>query len=356
MNDPAHTEVSAIDALAGMGAPYTSVSSADEELFTRAMLECDNWHRQRNANYQRLWSAQSRPMTPVGLFKRTDLGTPLDAPGNWLESSGTGSSGKTRVFFDEPSLARIKRAMFQMFLLNRFVDMAPANFLLLSPSPDDAGALGYATAFEKFTACAPVKERVYAVSASGSFEPERAWQALQRWSQEKSPIFIFGLTVFFERLVLAGAAPLAPLGTVKALTGGGWKGMEKQLSRPETVARLQELLPAPVCEVRDLYGMTEHPLHYLSCALGRFHIPKYSRFSILDSVGEDLPAGQSGLIRLRNPFFAALPSHDLLTEDLGQWGQGCACECPLPFIEFMGRVSEATGTCAHSASQGGDLL
>ena len=356
-----HTSpLATVDALSAMANPFGARTNDDDQLFAQAMSECDDWHRSHNSAYAKLSEGiarEGRPNIPVGLFKQVDLGTPVSAAGTWLSSSGSSNQGKTRVFFDEPSIERIKRSMFQMFMHSRFVDLAPANFLLLSPDPKNANAVGYATAFDKFTACAPHKELVYAVSAAGDFLPEVAWDALTRWSADKSTIFVFGLTVFFERLALAGGE-LAPKttgatgegGPLKVLTGGGWKGFAQELSRPEMIEQFRSLVPNRQVEVRDLFGLTEHPLHYLSCALGRFHIPKYSRFEIVDSEGKSCSTGVPGLIRLRNPFFASLPSHDLLTEDMGQWGSDCPCGAALPYFEFLKRATSGSGTCAHSAS------
>lgn len=343
-------ESAMIDQLVAVREPYGAISAAEEALFVDAMAECDGWHRARNARYAALWEGEQRPMIPVGLFKQIDLATPVDTEGAWLSSSGS-SGTATRVFFDHVSLDRIKRAMIQVFLANRFIDLVPANFLLLSPDPARGDHPGYATTFDKFTACAPVKERVFAVDDRGAFQPELALDTLRRWAPSSSPIFVFGLTVYFEQLALCSSEPIDLSGTVRGLTGGGWKGLLKQLGRDEIVARLSGLMRAPSMDVRDLFGLTEHPVHYISCSHGRFHIPKYARFQILDGNGDACPAGEPGLIRLSSPLFQSLPSHDLLTEDRGAWGDGCACGSPLRHLTFLGRVTTHAGTCAHDAAE-----
>jgi hypothetical protein len=363
VNHALNHEPSAIAALAAEVSPYSALSHHDEEAFDAAMRECDAWHQKHNPVYPKLWVDERRPTIPVGLFKRVDLGTPVEAEGMWLSSSGTSKTTATNVFFDEVSMARIKPAMLQIFIQNRFVDLAPANFLLLSPKPEHAKGTGYATAFDKFTACAPIHERVYCVSKEGAFQPQLAWDTLKRWSEQKGTdrprIFIFGLTVYFEQLVLAADKPISGLPTIKALTGGGWKGLTQNLPRSVMVDRLRTLLGAAKngadksdVDIRDMFGLTEHALHYLSCPFGRFHLPKYSRFQIIGPGPEgELPPGEVGLIRLMKPFFAGLPSHDLLTEDLGVWGQTCDCGSPLPFLEFRGRATSSRGTCAFAATK-----
>jgi hypothetical protein len=340
----------AIEKLASADDAYAPVTASDARLFDAAMAACDAWHRARNPRYARLWTDGARPVVPVGVFKREDLATAVYGAGAWLSTSGTSSGARTRVFFDEASMRRIERAMMQVFRRNGLVERKPARFLLLSPDPSRAAHAGYATAFLKFTACAPAAEVVFAVDDAGVLRPEVAWGALRRWAPEPVPIFVFGLTVHLEGLALSGDAPLQLSAPIRGLTGGGWKGVTQRLSRPEIVARLRALLRAPSVDIRDVFGLTEHALHYVSCAEGRFHVPKYSRFEIVDAAGRAAAPGERGLIRLLNPFFASLPSHDLLTEDEGTWGAGCACGETLPYLQFLGRVSSAAGTCAMSAS------
>jgi hypothetical protein len=344
-------DTSAIDALLGVREPYAAPTAADDAAFAAAMAAADAWHRARNPAYARLWDGDERPVIPVGLFKAADLTTPVPGGGTWLTSTGTSGGARTKVLFDDRSMARIGVAMLQMFLHARFFDIAPARFLILAPDPDRAPQAGYATAFQKFTACAPNAERVHAVADDGAFLPDVAWSALRRWTASDRAVFIFGLTVYFERLVLSATGPVPQRGLVKGLTGGGWKGMQKQLTRPEVVARLRALLPAPSCDVRDLFGLTEHPLHYLSCTAGSFHAPKYARFRLVGPDGREPPPGEPGLIRLQCPFFASIPGHDLLTEDRGALARECPCGVHTPNLRFLGRVTRPTGTCAANAAE-----
>jgi hypothetical protein len=310
------------------------------------MREMDEWHCQHNPQYARLYRDHPRPAVPVGLFKSLDLATPVPEPGQWLSSSGTGQGGQTRVFFDQRSLGRIQRAMSQMFASNGFFTQTPSRFLLLSPDPRQGKHAGYATAFLKFTACAPVVECVFAVDGDGRFDGDLAWNTLRRWASDSSPVYLFGLTLFFERLLLCGQAPVAMLPELRGIMGGGWKGMTQSMTQPQIVAGLSGLLRAPFFDVRDIFGMTEHPLHYLSCRHGHFHVPVYSRVSVVAADGQAAPEGVNGLIRLENPFFASLPSHRLLTEDMGSWGQGCPCGLPGIYLRYVGRASSPQGTCA----------
>lgn len=337
------------DELADLDTPYLPIDSRLNGLFLSAMQEADDWHRRHNEAYAMLYDAHFQTTIPVALFKSTDLATPVEDAGQWLTSSGTGSGGKTKVFFDVHSLSRIQRAMTRLFIANNLVSQTPSRFLLLSPDPAKGDKAGYATAFLKFTACAPVSECVFAVSDDGCLDTELAWDTLKRWANDSAPIYVFGLTVFFEHLCLSRPEAFTLKAPVRGLTGGGWKGMTQRLSRKEIVAGLAETLTAPVIDIRDIYGMTEHPLHYVSCREGHFHQPVYARFTVINANGDGAQAGEAGLIRLENPFFAALPSHRLLTEDVGEWSEGCACGLPGRFLRYIGRSTSPEGTCAAQA-------
>lgn len=341
--------MSAIAELLRAPGPYAARTAEDDARFAAAMAEADAHHRARNPTYAALWGDDdARPCVPVGLFKRVDLATPVDDDGVWLGSSGTTSGQATRVYFDRTSMGRIQQGMLQIFLHHRVFDLRPSLFLVLAPDPTTGDHPGYATTFTKFTACAPVRERVYAVDPQGRLDVERARDALTRWGELDAPIFLFGLTVYFEQLCLALDRPLPQRHPVRGVTGGGWKGLARTLDRPAIVERLGALLPGGV-DVRDLFGLTEHPLHYVSCPAARFHLPSYARASIIGVDGAPAPLGVEGAIRLESPLFASLPSHDLLTEDRGRLDAACPCGAPTPALTYLDRLSAPTGTCAATA-------
>jgi hypothetical protein len=342
-------DTAAIDQLLAAPEPYGAIGADDDARFAAAMAAADEWHRARNPRYAQLWTGETRPAIPVALFKQVDLGTRLEAEGAWLSSSGTSSGRGTAVFFDDLTMRRIRLAMTQVFLAHRVFDTVPSRFLLLSPDPSPGTLPGYATTFEKFTACAPVEERVFAVDDRGRLRPDLALAALRRWSSSPAPIFLFGLTVYFEQLALAIDGSIELSAPIRGLTGGGWKGLVQQLGRDQIIARLAAALRAPSLDLRDLFGLTEHAVHYIGCPLGRFHVPKFSRFAVVGADGAALPEGESGLLRLQSPLIASLPSHDLLTEDRAAWGNDCPCASPLPYFVFLGRVTSARGTCAATA-------
>jgi hypothetical protein len=339
---------SAIERLSQLSDPYTQKSPEEEVLFQEAMEECHQWQKKTHRAYAQL-AQTGAPMIPVALLKQLLTSeSPSGIEGTSLSSSGT-QGNPSHVYFDTESLQRIVKAQFHIFGRYGFPSRTPTCFLLLSPDPRAGSFPGYAYAFDKMTECAPSAEKIFAVDAQQHFDPERALQALKRYAQGTHPVYLFGLTAFFEQMILALKTPLSFKAPVKAITGGGWKGLLQTLTREEMVLRFQEKFQSPSTVIHNLYGMTEHPLHYLSCKEEHFHLPKYSRFYIMGSQGEPLEAHQEGLIRLQNPFFKYCPSQDLLTEDLGYWGTNCPCGEPLPYLHFLSRLSTLQGTCAFKA-------
>ncbi|MCA9541187.1 MAG: hypothetical protein KC620_19940, partial [Myxococcales bacterium] len=262
----------AIEALAGLANPFAAPSSEEDRLFADAMAAADAWHRARNPRYAALWDENTRPLLPVGLFKRADLATPVDDGGETLRSSGTTSGQGTPVFFDARSMARIRQGMLHIFMRAGYFDLRPANFLVLAPDPAQGDHPGYATAFTRFTDCAPQREVVYAVDADGQFSAARAWEALRRFADEANTLFVFGLTVWFEHLALAADAPVPLRGPLRGLTGGGWKGLARTLDRPEIVARLTAHYAGAIGDWRSDFCSSELEAHGNCCAAGRFHL------------------------------------------------------------------------------------
>lgn len=341
-----------VDQLACLPNPYAPITEVEQSLFTQAMHEADVWHKAHNESYAKLWADDiNRPVIPVTLFKQVDLTTPVEGEGLWLQSSGTTQRNATKVFFDHPSLARMEKAIFNIFIANGMFSQQPARFLLLSPDPRKGSFPGYATSFLKFTAAAPIQELVFAVNEQGIFDVPLAIATLERWSQEKTPIFIFGLTVFFEQLASALTEQIQFKGKIKGITGGGWKGLTKTMERPEIINKLQQYLVASELDIRDIFGLTEHPIQYLSCPFGYFHQVIYSRMLIMGADGKSLAKGEEGLIRLQNPFYASLPAQDILTEDSGYLADNCPCGNPHPYLYYLGRVTRMQGICAHEASR-----
>ena len=337
----------AIDQLLQVNSIYNTPTTSDNQLFKQAMQVCYEWHLAHNPSFANLNLPLDEPI-PVGLFKQINLSTVQDAPS--FSSSGT-SGQTTQITIDANTMQRIFAAQVKMFDYWQVLDQRPANFLILAPDPQLFKEAGYAYTFTKMTACAPIQEVVYGCQADLKLDTDLITSTLAKWEKTDSPIYVLGLTVLFEHWVLKQLVASHYQGHIRMITGGGWKGFTQVLDRSSIVASLKTLFPQAQVQIHDLFGMTEHPLHYLSCTEQHFHFPLYSRFEVLNPSSEITPEGEIGLIRLQNPFSTSIPCYDLLTNDLGTWHTGCQCGLPTPYLNLLGRKTTSEDTCAYRASQ-----
>lgn len=320
--------------LAQITNPYRPPAAEDDELFARAMEEADQWHKKHNPAYASICEQSSRPLLPMQLLHNPAFCTP-------------------RVPGMPTDLARIDQAMAAILRHNGFFSDQPGNFLLLAPNPDKGHGSGYGDTFSRLARlCAPIKELHFIVDEDMRLHADEAWNRLAHWSKEESPVFIFGLSSFFEQLCLSGNKVLDIRGPLHGLTTGSCTSPDWSARRAGIMAGLEARLRGRHVQFRDLYGMREHPLHYISCSEGNVHLPLFSRFLLMDGNGTPAPKGQVGLVRLQNPFLDTLPAHDLLTEDFATWGNVCPCGDPLPFFRFMGRLNLGHGGEACACSCG----
>lgn len=340
-------EIDKIEQLATIQDAYDTEHHYDL-LFEEAMQACEQWHQNHNPNYVRL-ERNLQEALPVALFKTNDLQIQSDEDMQQFSSSGT-SGLQSHIQMDKGTFERIFTAQLSMFGFWNMLDKEEANYLILAPNPQNVSEANYAYTFTKMTACAPIKNLLYGCQEDLKLNVEEIKTALQAWEKEQTPIYIFGLTVLFEHFVLMGLEPLNYRGTLRVITGGGWKGLAQTLSRSEMLEKLEALFPIAKRQVHDLYGMTEHPLHYLSCEHQHFHLPIYSRFQIVLEDGTEAGEGEAGLIRLQNPFSTTMPSHDILTEDIGRWYTKCSCGLSSPYFVLEGRLTSLEATCAYNAS------
>jgi phenylacetate-coenzyme A ligase PaaK-like adenylate-forming protein len=129
------------------------------------------------------------------------------------------------------------------------------------------------------------------------------------------------------------------------LTGGGWKKQTRGALPKETFrALVGRAWGVPTHRVRDLYGMTEHAVHYLECREHRFHAPVYSRVRVVDPLsGAPVENGRDGVLHLLNPGFTTMPFQSLRTADVGRSADPCPCGRHAPAFEVLGRG----GTSLH---------
>lgn len=306
--ESADTEATrAIEQLADIPAPYSAVTPSTETRYQQALTQADNYHREHNPVYARLYNACPSPVIPAGLFNNICLA----------------------IQTDDKNTGHTQRAMKTILRESGLICATPSRFLLLSDGLTTAARDGDTAMFPGLTLFAPVKECICTVSADGGTDAAQAWSVLKRWAEESDPVYIFGLTHHMERLAQHCPEPFVLKGTVKGLTGRG-----QHTDRQAVEGKLQLTLRAASTDLREIYGVPEHPLHYISCKEGYFHIPAFARFALIGEDGNPAPPGKCGLLQLETPLLNRLSAQRLLTMDVCEQGTGCPCGCVLPRIHY----------------------
>jgi len=303
------------------------------------------------------------PFIFVSAFKERELSS---APKKdiVLELTSSGTTGqKSRMLLDKTSLLRVRRIAWQVFnAIGLAQTQEAADYLCFTYDPRVAGNVGTAWTDKLLTGLTMTEEVFFAfkwdpVARAFRFDQEGALKALERFEGTGRQARIVGFPAFALQLCRefrkrhGRSVRLRP--DSKVITGGGWKdqqdrAMDKGLMRKT----LADSLGIPAANVRDLFGMVEHGVPYVDCALGNFHIPNYARVLVRDPASLDvLPVGRSGLLQFITPYLRSIPSISVLSSDFGSVEKGCACGLQGPILRVIGRagVSKLKG-CAVAAS------
>ena len=339
--------------------PDIYASSADRDaLFLRAMRENARWHSERNAAYRRfcehhgfnpedhldsIEDLDRIPALAADVIKAFDLTTVRDVDLFAVTSSGT-SGRRSRVPLDLETVLRMWTMGEASFDEEGLRSADAVDYVILAPDPRAHPGHGNAQFFAALMDGAPAREAVYALVADerGGFRLDlaRAAAHLARCATAARPVRVLGLPALVVRLAeaFAGGAIALPADSL-VLTGAGWKkDADAALSKPDVRALLQRAWGLPHPRVRDLYGMTEHAVHYLECREHSFHAPVFARVRVIDPLtGAAVPPGTEGVLHLMNPGFTTVPLHSLLTADVAVQRQGCACGRTAPAFEVIRR-------------------
>lgn len=302
------------------------------------------------------------PFIFVSAFKERDLSS---APRNKivLELTSSGTTGqKSRILLDKTSLLRVRRIAWQVFEALGMADLSGVtDYICFTYDPDVAKDVGTAWTDRLLTGFTKTGELFYAFKwdktrGEFSFDLAGAVDALERFEKRGRKTRILGFPAFALKVCdefkerHGRPARLNPQSRV--ITGGGWKTMQDKALDKKTMRKvLADSLGIKVSHVRDLFGMVEHGVPYVDCALGNFHIPNYARIIARDPASlEPLGFGKPGLLQFITPYLTSYPSISLLTSDFGWVEEKCPCGLDGPIMHIIGRagVKKLKG-CAVSA-------
>lgn len=265
---------------------------------------------------------QDIPLIPTSAFRSVELAAapPLET----FRSSGTGGGEERRSTHLHPFpdlYRRVIDASFPRYCLPQTGRLPIAS---LVPSradlPDSSLAFMAAHVVGRYGSA----ESIVALGARGlDFVALRSWCSARQRDRQPSLVFTTALALLsaIERFERLGLRFRLPAGTV-VLETGGFKGREREASRDDLLARLDERFGVPANRVVREYGMTELTSQCYTRVLAGgdadlFVTPPWMRVRVLDPLTlEEAPAGTTGLIAILDLANVGSALH-LLTEDLG---------------------------------------
>lgn len=348
------------------------------ETFMEAMRDCLKHHMERNAFFKKYMEAAGVkpdelqteedlcriPPIHANFFKKYEvLSVPMEEIVEHATSSGT-TGQKSQMFFDQDSFDFGNAMVKNEFRHFGFLSEEPTNYLLFTYEPAKVSKdLGTAKTDVGLLSYAPVNDTFFALRYNGKghdFDVYGTINALEEYEKQGLPVRIFGFPSFLyftvRQMKETGHRPLKL--NVKSMTmlGGGWKGYaDKQISKSELYAMVEEMLGIPAQNCRDGYGSTEHSVPYFECPNHHFHIPVYSRMLIRDvKTLEPLPNGEAGFANFITPHLMSVPAVSVLMGDMAVLHDAdeCGCGIKTPFMEIIGRAGTSKGkSCAITASE-----
>jgi len=350
-------------------------SEENDSLFVESMKEMILFHREHSRifngiceqygfdlnKYEDIDDVLNTPHIMVTAFKeRKILSVDESEIVQTFTSSGT-SGSMSQTNWDEISKSR------QEFTREAIVDTygllsdKEVNYICFSYSPKISGNKGAAHTHSAYTGFAPAKEIFYAIDRDSNgkdvFLIEQCQQALERFYNSGLPLRITGFPAFayitLKKLFENGVKYNFPEDSVM-FSGGGWKLYSgEEVSMDEYSAMVKEVLGIDRSRIRDVFGMVEHGIPYITCEHGNFHVPIYARVCAVDPYTmKILPDGEKGLLKLITPYIRSVPAISVLSTDWAETRSKCSCGRKGKYIVLKGRagVKKYSG-CAISATQ-----
>lgn len=348
----------------------------NKALQVEAMAEMVTFHRERSpifdgicrqhgfdvGSLKTVEDIDGIPHIIVSAFKeRKILSVPESEIVFTVTSSGT-QGVVSQLNFDQVSLHRqgyMREAIIETYgLADR---RQKVNYIVFNYNPETAGSKGAAFSDLKYTEFAPANDLLWAISKGEDGQPkfkmEQCVAKLEEYHKSGLPLRLIGFPSFsywtLKHLDEKGVSFTFPPESA-IIVGGGWKLHTGQAVSFETYAEVVRRVTGIARErIRDVYGMVEHGVPYITCEHNHFHIPIYGRVCAVDpGTLRVLPRGQRGLLKFMTPYIRSQPSISVLSTDFGEIHGDCECGREAPYLVLKGRggVHKYAG-CAISAAQ-----
>jgi len=279
-----------------------------------------------------------------------------------LKTSSSGTGGKkTLSGFDVSSAFWGLCMLLKVFRYHNLLSIRPTNYIILGYQPDKSNQTAMAKALKGITFLAPQKGIAYALKVKdGEYHAdiEGLVDALIRFSKQNTPVRIVGFPAYMKMFIdeLNKRDVKVNLHkNSKILLGGGWKTFfAEEISKKKLFSMMNEALGIRPENIKDHFSTAEHPINYIACENGHFHIPVFSRVIIRDvNTLEPAPNNTPGLLNLITPLLSSVPFGSIITDDIAVMRDAgkCGCKITSPHFELIGRVGiSSIKTCTQAAS------
>ncbi|MCL2034952.1 MAG: acyl-protein synthetase [Oscillospiraceae bacterium] len=301
------------------------------------------------------------PPLPTSYLKNHTLTSkPYDKFLLKTSSSGTGGK-KTLSGFDVSSAFWGLCMLLKIFKYHNLLSLRRTNYIILGYQPDKSNQTAMAKALKGITFLAPQKGIAYALKVkNGEYyaDIQGLVDSLLRFSKQNHPVRIVGfpayMKMFIDELNERGIKITLHKNS-KMLLGGGWKTFfAEEISKDKLFSMVSNTLGVRRENFKDHFSTAEHPINYVACENGNFHIPVFSRVIIRDvNTLERTPNDTPGLLNLITPLLSSVPFGSIMTDDIAVMRDAgkCGCKIPSPHFELIGRVGLASiKTCTQAAS------
>lgn len=318
-------------------------SEADFDRLAQALFAYQYTHNEPARRYWQARGAQpdtvdnwrAIPPVPVTAFKVLDLAVaPASACEAIFRTSGTTQGAEMRGRHLFPTLAFYHAALTPIFRHFLLPDEAKLPFLLLAPSPAQAGESSLSHYLAMAARTLGAGEPQWLVDEQG-LQVEALFDTLDSAVTTGQPVLIagtaFSLVHALDAATAAGRRWVLPLGS-RLMETGGFKGKSREVERDALYAQVAERLGIPTPACVNQYGMTELSSNFYDITLRAMTLGEgtrgeaqrvkrtapWCRVRILDpDTLAEQPAGQVGLIALYDLANSGSVLA-LLTQDLGR--------------------------------------
>jgi len=323
------------------------------------ILKAQNFSPENIKTEADLWKI---PVLPTLYFKRNRLFSMPEAELT-VNATSSGTKGAQSVVGFDPESMRLGIAMMTRFLsYHKLISPLPTNYLILNYEPSEHTQMGAIKTSSGMIRFAPALHKEYALKDNGSGyspNPEGVQKALFRYARSGFPVRLIGFPSYLWLLVSElekQGISLKLNRNSKVLLGGGWKQFTgDQIDSEDLFKTVEKTLGIPCENCFDFFSAVEHPLPYIKCKNGHFHVPIYSRVFIRDvSTLEPVSNGQLGLLSFVTPLVSSMPLLSVVTDDLAISYPTVECGCGIstPYFDLKGRAGvDGIKTCTTEAAE-----